>query len=89
VKLLNDVGADLAGGGQDPKEVPTRQWPQPVSDASHVLPKHRGASVSAVWRPGERQTKLLDRPGFGTDIELERGRYGEQNRAAQASGASK
>jgi hypothetical protein len=51
VELLDDVGADLAGGGQDAKEIPTRRWSQPVSDASRILPKHLGASVSAAW-PG-------------------------------------
>ena len=48
VQLFDDVGADLAGGGQDPKEIPTRRWSQPVSDASRILPKHRGASVSSA-----------------------------------------
>jgi hypothetical protein len=53
VELPDDVGADLAGGGQDPKEIPTRRWSERVSEASRILPKHRGASVSAAWRPGE------------------------------------
>jgi hypothetical protein len=35
------------GGGQDPKEVLTRRWSERVSEASRVLPKHRGARVSA------------------------------------------
>ena len=46
-------GADLAGGGQDPKEIPTRRWSERVSEASRILPEHRGASLSAAWRPGE------------------------------------
>jgi len=41
------------GGGQDPKEIPTRRWSERVSEASRILPKHWCASVSAVWRPGE------------------------------------
>jgi hypothetical protein len=53
VELPDDVGADLAGGGQDSKEIPTRRWSERVSEASRILPKHRGASVSAAWRPGE------------------------------------
>jgi hypothetical protein len=53
VELPDDVGADLAGGGQDPKEIPTRRWSERVGEASHILPTHRGASVSAAWPPGE------------------------------------
>jgi hypothetical protein len=49
VELPDDVGADLAGGGQDPKVIPTRRWSERVSEASRILPKHRGASVSAAW----------------------------------------
>jgi hypothetical protein len=50
VELPDDVGADLAGGGQDPKEIPTRRWSERVSEANRILPKHRGgASVSAAW----------------------------------------
>ena len=58
MELPDDVGADLAGGGQDPKEIPTRRWSVRVSEASRILPKHRGASVSAAWPPGE----LPDQP---------------------------
>ena len=49
VELPDEVGADLAGGGQDPKEIPTRRWSERVSEASRILPKHRGASVSVAW----------------------------------------
>jgi hypothetical protein len=59
VELPDDVGADLAGGGQDPKEIPTRRWSERVSEASRILPKHRGASVSAAWPPGELSDQLL------------------------------
>ena len=48
VELPDDVGADLAGGGQDPKEIPTRGWSERVSEASRVLPKHR---ARAYQRP--------------------------------------
>jgi len=51
VELPDDVGAYLARRGEDPKEIPTRRWSKRVSDASRILPKHRGASVSA---PGAR-----------------------------------
>jgi hypothetical protein len=61
VELPDDVGADLAGGGQDPKEIPTRRWSERVSEASRILPKHRGASVSAAWPPGELPDQFLDR----------------------------
>jgi hypothetical protein len=61
VELPDDVGADLAGGGQDPKEIPTRRWSERVSEASRILPKHWGASVSAAWPPGEVTDQLLDR----------------------------
>jgi hypothetical protein len=60
VELSDDVGADLAGGGQDPKEIPTRRWSERVSEASRILPKHPGASVSAAWLPGELPDQLLD-----------------------------
>jgi hypothetical protein len=60
VELPDDV-ADLAGEGQDPKGIPTRPWSGRVSDASRILPKTRGASVSAAWPPGELPDKLLDR----------------------------
>jgi hypothetical protein len=56
VELPDDVGADLAGGGQDPKEIPTCRWFERVSEASRILPKHPGASVSAAWPPGELGT---------------------------------
>jgi hypothetical protein len=52
VELPDDVGADLARGGQDPKEIPPRRWSERVSEASRILPKHRSASVSAAGRPG-------------------------------------
>ena len=61
MELPDDVGADLAGGGQDLKEIPTRRWSERVSEASRILRKHRGASVSAAWRPGELPDQLLDR----------------------------
>ena len=44
VELPDDVGADLAGGGRYPKEIPTRRWSERVSEASRILPKHRGAT---------------------------------------------
>ena len=61
VELPDEVGADLAGGGQDQKKIPTRRWSERVTEASRILPKHRGASVSAAWPPGELPDKLLDR----------------------------
>jgi hypothetical protein len=48
VELPDDVGADLAGGGQDPKEIPTRRWSQRLSEASRILPKHRGERISGL-----------------------------------------
>jgi hypothetical protein len=45
VQLPEDVGADVAEGGQHPKEIPTRRWSERVSEASRILPEHRGASV--------------------------------------------
>jgi hypothetical protein len=61
VQLPDDVGADLAGGGQDPKEISTRRWSKRVGEANRILPKHRGASVSAARPPGEPPDQLLDR----------------------------
>jgi hypothetical protein len=61
VELPDGVGADLAGGGQDPKEIPTRHWSERVGEASRILPTHRGASVSAAWPPGELPDQPLDR----------------------------
>ena len=51
-----------ADGGiyRDPKEIPTRRWSERVSEARRIHPKHRGASVSAAWRPGELPDQLLD-----------------------------
>ena len=49
MQLPDDVGADVAEGGQHPKEIPTRRWSERVSEASRILPEHRGASVSAAW----------------------------------------
>jgi hypothetical protein len=62
VELPDDVGADVAGGGQHPKEIPTRRWSERVCEASRILPKHRGTSVSAAWPPGELPDQFLDRP---------------------------
>jgi hypothetical protein len=42
VDLPDDAGADLAGGGQDTKEIPTRGWSEHVSEASRILPRTRG-----------------------------------------------
>ena len=42
VVLPDKVGADLAGGGQNPKETPPRRLSERVSEAS------RGASLSAA-----------------------------------------
>jgi hypothetical protein len=61
VELPDDVGADLAGGGQDPKEISTRRWSERVREANRILPKHGGASVSASRPPGELRDQLLDR----------------------------
>jgi hypothetical protein len=61
VELPDDVGADLAGGRQDPKEIPTRRWSERVSEANRILPKHRGASVSVARLPGELPDQLLRR----------------------------
>jgi hypothetical protein len=44
------------GEARTPKEIPTRRWSERVSEASRILPKHRGASVSAAWQPGELRT---------------------------------
>jgi hypothetical protein len=30
-------------------EISTRRWSERVSEASRILPKHRGASVSEAW----------------------------------------
>jgi hypothetical protein len=49
VELPDEVGADVAGGGQDPKEIAPRRWSERVSEASRILPKHRAASVSVAW----------------------------------------
>jgi hypothetical protein len=49
------------GGDQDPMEIPTRRWSERVSEASRILPEHRGASVSAAWPPASCRTSL-DRP---------------------------
>jgi hypothetical protein len=63
VELPDDVGADLAGGGQDPKEIPTCRWSERVSEASSHPPKHRGASVSAAWATVWRREKPWRPPG--------------------------
>ena len=49
VELPDDVGADVAWGGQDPKEIPTRRWSERVSEANRILPKHQ---ARAYQRPG-------------------------------------
>jgi hypothetical protein len=46
VELPDDVGADLAGGGQDPKEIPPRRWSERVSEASRILQKHGRERIS-------------------------------------------
>ena len=35
------------------RRYPTGRWSERVSEASRILQKHRGASVSAAWPPGE------------------------------------
>jgi hypothetical protein len=49
VELPDDVGADLAGGGEDPKKIPTRRGSERLSEASCIFPRNRGARVSAAW----------------------------------------
>ena len=56
VELPDDVGADLAGRGQDPKEIPTRRWSERVGEASRILPKHRCASVSVAGPKADHAT---------------------------------
>ena len=69
---------DLAGGGQDPKEIPTCRWSERVGEASRILPKHRGASVSAaflaqpIWVGGG---KVPRRERRGRDLQ----RFGESS----------
>ena len=58
VELPDEVGADLAGGGQDPKEIPTRRWSERVSEANRILPKHR---ARAYQRPS-RQASCRSAP---------------------------
>jgi hypothetical protein len=41
MELPDDVGADLAGGGQDPKGS-RRRWSERVSEARRILPKTPG-----------------------------------------------
>ena len=60
MELSDDVGADIAGGGQDPKEIPPRRWSERLSEASCILPKHPAAIVS-VSCPRSCGTRLLDR----------------------------
>jgi hypothetical protein len=68
VELPDDVGADLAGGGQDPKEIPTRRWSERVREASRFLPKtHRGR---AYQRPAPDA-------GHATGTYMGRGTYRE------------
>jgi hypothetical protein len=62
VELPDDVGADLAGGGQDPKQSPPPRWSERASQPNRILPKHRGASVSAAGPPKDScRTQLLER----------------------------
>jgi hypothetical protein len=61
VELPDGVGADLAGGGQDPKDIPTRRWSERISEASHILPKHGGGAYQRPCPPGELPDQLLDR----------------------------
>jgi hypothetical protein len=56
VELPDEVGADLAGRGQNPKEIPTRRWSERVGEASRILPKHRGASVSVAGPEADHAT---------------------------------
>jgi hypothetical protein len=58
VELPDEVGADLAGRGQDPKEIPTRRWSERVSEASSILPIHRGSSVSVAWPEACHATRM-------------------------------
>ena len=51
MELPDEVGSDMAGGGQDPKEIPTRGWSERVSEASRILPK----------TPGRERISGLDR----------------------------
>jgi hypothetical protein len=67
VELPDDVGADLAGGGQDPKEIPPRRRSERVSEANRIVPEHRGASVKQPGPAGELPDQLLDR----LDVESE------------------
>jgi hypothetical protein len=64
VELPDDVGADLAGGSQDPKEIPTRRWSERISEASRILPNHRGASVAA-GPAAKRAARPAPRPPRG------------------------
>lgn len=73
VELLDDVGADLAGGGQDPKEIPTRRRSETVSEASRILPKHRGASVSAPGAQSSNDGHADDTGGDATGTHMAEG----------------
>jgi len=46
-------GANIAGRGQDPQEIPTRRWSERVSDAGRILPKTEGRERISAWPPGE------------------------------------
>ena len=69
VELPDDVGADLALGGKDSKEIPTRRWSERVSEASRILPIHRGReriSGLAAGEPGQGE-----RRESATDVRLD------------------
>jgi hypothetical protein len=56
-------GAEIARGGQDPKEIPTRRWSERVSEASRIL---QNTEARAYQRPGPRRTAgPLSRPAQG------------------------
>ena len=60
MELPDDVGADLAGGGQDPKEISTRRWSERVSEANRILPKHGARAYQRPGRQASCRTFLLD-----------------------------
>jgi hypothetical protein len=59
VELPDGVGADLAGRGQDPKEIPPRRWSERVSEASRILPKTPGRErISGLAKASRTSSSL-------------------------------
>ena len=69
MELPDEVCADVAGGGEGPKEIPTRRWSDRVRELSRIPQNNRGRAYQRLGRQAScrnsASTALRSNQGVG------------------------